>query len=215
MLANPRAGLPLAGRFGRPRPPAARRAGPSEAPAGLCPTGRLGLCRSWFNRGASASWSQTTPYGTPEGRSGAPVRRAIPATWDFPEREGRGGRKGGPRACHRARFVTNFRSTPPAPAEPLRRGPCQRWSNRELVAPGRGPLAFRLQPSTPSAQRPAQRTGRSHTMQQRAPYRPSAFLRADTRRRDTGIFSSTPLSVSSSVPPDTDSISSTMDRFTR
>lgn len=46
-------------------------------------------------------------------------------------------------------------------------------------------------------------------------YRPSAFLSAETRRRDTGIFSSTAFSVSSSVPPDTDSISSTMDRFTR
>ncbi len=48
-----------------------------------------------------------------------------------------------------------------------------------------------------------------------SPYSPRAFFRADTRRRDTGIFSSTALSVSSRVPPDTDSISSTMDRFTR
>ena len=47
------------------------------------------------------------------------------------------------------------------------------------------------------------------------PYRPRAFFRADTRRRLTGIFSSTPLSVSSRVPPATGSISSTMDRFTR
>ena len=46
-------------------------------------------------------------------------------------------------------------------------------------------------------------------------YSPSAFFSADTRRRLTGIFSSTPLSVSSSVPPATGSISSTMDRFTR
>ena len=46
-------------------------------------------------------------------------------------------------------------------------------------------------------------------------YRFSAFFSEDTRRRDTGIFSSTPFSVSSSVPPETDSISSTIDRFTR
>lgn len=46
-------------------------------------------------------------------------------------------------------------------------------------------------------------------------YRPSAFFRAETRRRETGIFSSTPFSVSNSVPPETDSISSTMERFTR
>ena len=48
-----------------------------------------------------------------------------------------------------------------------------------------------------------------------SPYSPRAFFRADTRRRDTGIFSSTAFSVSSRVPPDTDSISSTIDRFTR
>ena len=48
-----------------------------------------------------------------------------------------------------------------------------------------------------------------------APYSPSAFFKAETRRRDTGIFSSTAFSVSSSVPPDTDSISSTIERFTR
>lgn len=46
-------------------------------------------------------------------------------------------------------------------------------------------------------------------------YSPNAFLSADTRRRDTGIFSSTAFSVSRRVPPDTDSISSTIDRFTR
>lgn len=33
-------------------------------------------------------------------------------------------------------------------------------------------------------------------------YRPRAFLREDTRRRETGIFSSTPSSVRSKVPPD-------------
>ena len=48
-----------------------------------------------------------------------------------------------------------------------------------------------------------------------ASYSPSAFFKAETRRRDTGIFSSTAFSVSSSVPPDTDSISSTIERFTR
>ncbi len=46
-------------------------------------------------------------------------------------------------------------------------------------------------------------------------YRFSAFFRELTRRRETGIFSSTPFRVSSRVPPETDSISSTMDRFTR
>ena len=47
------------------------------------------------------------------------------------------------------------------------------------------------------------------------PQIPNAFLRAATRRRETGIFSSTPLRVSSSVPPATVSTSSTMARFTR
>ena len=46
-------------------------------------------------------------------------------------------------------------------------------------------------------------------------YSPNAFFSALTRLRLTGIFSSTPFSVSSSVPPETDSISSTMERFTR
>ena len=48
-----------------------------------------------------------------------------------------------------------------------------------------------------------------------AAYSPNAFFSALTRLRLTGIFSSTPFSVSSSVPPETDSISSTMERFTR
>ena len=46
-------------------------------------------------------------------------------------------------------------------------------------------------------------------------YSPNAFFSALTRLRLTGIFSSTPFSVSSNVPPETDSISSTMERFTR
>ena len=65
-------------------------------PAGLCPTGRLGLCRSWFNRGASASWSQTTPYGNPSGQFGVPAACAIFATWGFSKCQGRGGREIGP-----------------------------------------------------------------------------------------------------------------------
>ena len=48
-----------------------------------------------------------------------------------------------------------------------------------------------------------------------AAYSPHAFFSALTRLRLTGIFSSTPFSVSSNVPPETDSISSTMERFTR
>lgn len=46
-------------------------------------------------------------------------------------------------------------------------------------------------------------------------YRPSAFLREDTRRRETGIFSSTPSSVRSKVPPDCGSTSLTSARLTR
>ena len=105
---------------------------------------RAGPRRSRFNRGASASWSQTAPYGTPEGLSGAPAGRAIPATWGYSRREGRGGRKGGPgRATGRVLWPTCGR--PPArPLSRLRRGPCQRWFNsgrgsgwREITEIGR------------------------------------------------------------------------------
>ena len=76
--------------------PASLRGGPADAgrrgrparglPAGPPPTGPA----------ASESWSQTAPYGTPEGRSGAPAGRAILATWGFSGREGRGGCETGP-----------------------------------------------------------------------------------------------------------------------
>ena len=46
-------------------------------------------------------------------------------------------------------------------------------------------------------------------------YNPSAFLSEETRRRETGIFSSTPSSVSNSVPPDCGSTSFTSERLTR
>ena len=46
-------------------------------------------------------------------------------------------------------------------------------------------------------------------------YRPSAFFKAETRRRDTGIFSSTSAKVNNNVPPATASTSCTMERFTR
>lgn len=46
-------------------------------------------------------------------------------------------------------------------------------------------------------------------------YSPRAFFSAETRRRETWIFSSTPFSESSSVPPATGSTSSTSERFTR
>lgn len=78
-------------------------------------------------------------------------------------------------------------------------------------------LGFRVDPDHPHMQKgPAPFVAPTLALRYyRKLYSPSAFFSADTRRRLTGIFSSTPLSVSSSVPPATGSISSTMDRFTR
>lgn len=61
------------------------------------------------------------------------------------------------------------------------------------------------------------RPDRQRTLQpsEKRDYRPSAFLREDTRRRETGIFSSTPSSVRSKVPPDWGSTSLTSARLTR
>lgn len=61
------------------------------------------------------------------------------------------------------------------------------------------------------------RPERQRTLQpsEKRDYRPSAFLREDTRRRETGIFSSTPSSVRSKVPPDWGSTSLTSARLTR
>lgn len=46
-------------------------------------------------------------------------------------------------------------------------------------------------------------------------YNPSAFFREETRRRETGIFSSTPSRERSRVPPDWGSTSLTRARLTR
>lgn len=82
------------------------------------------------------------------------------------------------------------------------------------------PSPERVSRISPCKKRPPQ-TRRALLTQSRnllrspAAYSPNAFFSALTRLRLTGIFSSTPFSVSSSVPPETDSISSTMERFTR
>lgn len=82
------------------------------------------------------------------------------------------------------------------------------------------PSPERVSRISPRKKRPP-RTRRALLTQSRnllrspAAYSPNAFFSALTRLRLTGIFSSTPFSVSSSVPPETDSISSTMERFTR
>ncbi len=92
-------------RFARQSP--ARRAGrtlrgarPEKSWLGIWQTpvrANSGLAERRANaEAASAGWSQTAPYGTPEGRSGASAGRAISATWDFSGRGRRGGRKGGP-----------------------------------------------------------------------------------------------------------------------
>ena len=95
-----------------------------------------------------------------------------------------------------SRFVRKF------PAQTRKYAPNDRVPS---VPDGKKAGAFRHRPETCSYSR----------AQPAIPYRPRAFFSAETRRRLTGIFSSTPLSVSSRVPPATGSISSTMDRFTR
>ena len=82
---------------------------------------------------------------------------------------------------------------------------------------GRGEVRWAGAARAPTRTGPHMRPRRRTESRRRCekPYSPSAFFRAETRRRETGIFSSTAFSVSSSVPPDTDSISSTIDRFTR
>ena len=101
-----------------------------------------------------------------------------------------------PRSRHFSRFARRF------PAQACKHVPS---SQAPSVSDGKKAGAFRHRPDTCSYSR----------AQPAVPYRPRAFFRAETRRRLTGIFSSTPLSVSSRVPPATGSISSTMDRFTR
>ena len=101
-----------------------------------------------------------------------------------------------PRSCHFSSFARRFR------AQTCKHAPNGRAPS---VSDGKKAGAFRHRPDTCSYSR----------AQPAAPYSPRAFVSAETRRRLTGIFSSTPLSVSSSVPPATGSISSTMDRFTR
>lgn len=82
------------------------------------------------------------------------------------------------------------------------------------------PSPERVSRISPRKKRPPQ-TRRALLTQSRnllrspAAYSPNAFFSALTRLRLTGIFSSTPFNVSSNVPPETDSISSTMERFTR
>ena len=140
MLVNPRAELPLVGRLGKPLPPDEhRRAGGrlSEAPAGLCPTGRpmpTPVQRGRFRKLVTkrALW-----------HSGGPIRRAggprDSRDLGFPRARGARRAERRPRACHRARFVTNLRA---APRRAASGGPCQRWPNREASA-------FRLCGKTP------------------------------------------------------------------
>ena len=95
-------------------------------------------------------------------------------------------------------------------AKPKHRRPHSPFPNRPACFP-RGPRS----PATHTERAGAFAAPTLALRYYRKLYSPSAFFSADTRRRLTGIFSSTPLSVSSSVPPATGSISSTMDRFTR
>ena len=88
--------------------------GASESPA--CPASRPR--RSRFNRGASAGWAQNPHLGTPEGRSGAPTGRVIPAIWGFSRRGGAGGRKTSPaRAIGRCLWPTCGRPLAGPPPE--------------------------------------------------------------------------------------------------
>ena len=80
--------------------------------------------------------------------------------------------------------------------------------------PSTSPEFLRAKKRPPQTRR-ALLTQSRNLLRSPAAYSPNAFFSALTRLRLTGIFSSTPFSVSSSVPPETDSISSTMERFTR
>lgn len=98
----------------------------------------------------------------------------------------------------------------------LRRGAlADRRASGKRQIKGNWQRTARTQAETPLKKQAPPNRQRTLQPSEKRDYRPSAFLREDTRRRETGIFSSTPSSVRSKVPPDWGSTSLTSARLTR
>lgn len=138
--------------------------------------------------------------------------RAGAAGGKGPRGEATGARSGNGRGCGAESEAHRGHDRRANAAGPRARRTGERGTARG-AGQGRWAGAARAPTKTGPHMRPRRRTESRKRCER--PYSPSAFFRAETRRRETGIFSSTAFSVSSSVPPDTDSISSTIDRFTR
>lgn len=159
---------------------------PTAASATSANTASCSNAASSVSEGMAFIVANDTTSSTANAAAGFPLRTLRTSSAHTPP----------PRSRHFSRFARRF------PTQACKHVPSSRAPS---VSDGKKAGAFRHRPDTCSYSR----------AQPAAPYRPRAFFRAETRRRLTGIFSSTPLSVSSRVPPATGSISSTMDRFTR